>query len=291
MNARKIYSPVFLIPAIVLYTVFFIVPVISGIVFSFTDWNSLRPHIRFIGLANYGRILKSSGGPYLMSLFNTLAFTVGTVLLKTLVGLALAIALNEGFRTSKVLRALFFSTYTLSALIVGIVFVSILSGHGLLNYLLEHLGLKVLARSWLSNPHTALASTMVVEVWRMAGWNMMIFLAGLQMIPKDFYEAADMDGAGPLFKFLRITIPFLVPSITVAVVLNTIHGLKVFDMIYALTGGGPGSLTEVINTQVFKEFGDGRYGMSNALGVMVFLLTALVAIYMKRLLSRGEIEA
>ncbi len=291
MVQRKIYKPIFLLPAILLYTIFYIVPVISGIGFSFTNWSSLKPTISFIGLENYVSIFQSESGPYLQSLLNTIIFTVVTVILKTVCGLTLAILLNQSFRSKNLLRTLFFSTYTLSPLIIGIVFVSILSGHGPLNGFLTSIGLESLVHSWLSEPATALASTMAVEVWRMAGWNMIIFLAGLQMIPKDYYEAADIDGANSYYKFINITIPFLMPSIMVATVLNTIHGLKVFEIIYALTGGGPGSLTEVINTQVFREFADGRYGMSNALSVIVFIITFGVAIYMRKALSGEESES
>jgi raffinose/stachyose/melibiose transport system permease protein len=223
-------------------------------------------------------------------LFNTLAFTSVTVVFKTGLGLALAFLLNTRFPSRNVLRTLFFSTYTLSPLIIGIVFVSILSGHGPLNAILTSLGFESLTHFWLSEPNTALAATMAVEVWRMLGWNMIIFLAGLQMIPKDYYEAAEIDGASRWVQLRRITIPFLMPSIIVAVVLNTIHGLKVFEIVYALTGGGPGSLTEVINTQVFREFADGRYGMSNALAVVVFVLTLAIALGMRRWLSGEEVE-
>ena len=290
MIQRKVYNSAFLLPALALYTIFFIVPVVSGIGFSFTDWNNLKTKISFVGLANYFSIFQSDSGPYLLSLLNTFLFTFFTVLLKTACGLLLALMLNANFRSKNVLRTLFFSTYTLAPLIIGIIFVSILSGTGMLNTLLSSVGLEGLTTPWLSNPATALASTMLVEVWRMAGWNMIIFLAGLQMIPKDFYEAAEIDGANAYHQFVKITVPFLMPAITVALVLNTIHGLKVFEIIYALTGGGPGSLTEVINTLVFREFADGRYGMSNALAVVVFLVTLVVAVFMRKKLSGEEQE-
>lgn len=125
----------------------------------------------------------------------------------------------------------------------------------------------------------------------MAGWNMMILLAGLQMIPEEYYEAASIDGAGAWKKFTKITLPFLRPSLMTVTVLNTIHGLRVFDIIYSLTGGGPGGLTEVINTQVFKEFGMGRYGMANALNVVIFLMTVIIAVGLQRALSgKGKNE-
>ena len=129
---------------------------------------------------------------------------------------------------------------------------------------------------------------MAVEIWRMAGWNMMILLAGLQMIPEEYYEAASIGGASKWIQFWKITLPFLRPSLTTVIVLNTIHGLRVFDIIYSLTGGGPGGLTEVINTQVFKEFGLGRYGMANALNVVIFVITVVIALGMQYALRGKE---
>lgn len=108
------------------------------------------------------------------------------------------------------------------------------------------------------------------------------------MIPEEYYEAASIDGAGAWTKFTKITMPFLRPSLTTVIVLNTIHGLRVFDIIYSLTGGGPGGLTEVINTQVFKEFGLGRYGMANALNVIIFLITVIIALSMQFALRGKE---
>lgn len=291
MDFRRYYHPGLVMPAFLLYSLLFVVPVVFGVGFSFTDWNTLRSNIRFIGVANYLQIFSDDSGPYLLSLMNTLAFTGVTVLGKMVFGLLLALLLNGPFRSRDALRSLFFSTYTLSPLIVGIIFVSILSGEGVLNALLTSLGLEGLSHSWLSSPDTALGATMAVEIWRMSGFNMVIFLAGLQMIPKEFYEAAEIDGAGLWDRLLRITLPQLLPTFMVVAVLNTIHGLKVFDVVFALTGGGPGYLTEVINTQVFREFGDGRYGFANTLNTVVFLLTLLSALLIRRLFSRKEVTA
>ena len=288
MNRRKLYSPLFFLPAILIYTVLFIVPAVSGLAYSLTNWNINRTSIRFIGLANYVEIF-SSTGPYLLSIVHTLLFTVVTLFLKTFLGLALALFLNERIFGRNPMRTVFFLPYTWSPLIIGIVFVSILAPKGPLNALLALPGIQGLTHAWLSEPKTALLSTMFVETWRMAGWNMAIFLAGLQMIPREYSEAAAIDGAGAWHRFWKITIPFLMPSINIAVVLNLIHGLRVFDIIYALTGGGPGQLTEVVNTQVFQTFSSGRYGISNALNVIVILFTLLIALTMKRALT-GETE-
>ena len=222
------------------------------------------------------------------SIIHTILFTVVTVIFKTLLGLGLALLLNKGLKTRNIFRTIFFLPYALAPLIIGISFISILKPEGPLNALLSLVGLDSLTHSWLTEPSTALGSTMAVEVWRMAGWNMMILLAGLQMIPEEYYEASAIDGAGPWKQFWKITLPYLRSSLMIVIVLNTIHGLRVFDIIYALTGGGPGGLTEVINTQVFKEFGMGRYGMSNALNVVIFLITVVIALAMQKVLTGKE---
>lgn len=287
MQKQTIYRRIFLLPAFLLYTVFFIVPVAGGIYYSLTDWSGYRPEIRFIGLDNYREIFYSAG-PYVKSIWHTLAFTFFTAIFKLLLGLGLALLLNEGLRTKNVLRTVFFLPFTLSPLIVGIVFVSVLGPDGPLNAVLQWIGLERWTHSWLTDKDTVLASTMGVEVWRMVGLNMVILLAGLQVIPKTYYEAASLDGAGVWRKFTSITLPFLLPSLQIAVILNTIHGLRVFEIIFALTNGGPGDLTEVINTQVYREFSVGRFGMSNALGTIAFLFTLLVAFGMRKLSKERE---
>ena len=169
-------------------------------------------------------------------------------------------------------------------------FISILGPNGIVNQFLRLIGLEALTNSWLTNPKLVLGSTIAVECWRMAGWNMVIFLAGLQAIPRDYYEAASIDGASAWIQFVKITIPFLVPSLTITTVLNAIHGLKSFDLIFALTGGGPGSLTELMNVSVFHTFSQGRYGMSTALSVIVFLITATIAMLIKNRMTKSEVE-
>ncbi|MDD3339991.1 MAG: sugar ABC transporter permease [Lachnospiraceae bacterium] len=288
MYKKKLYGIKFIIPALVLYTVLYIIPTIAGMVISLTDWNITRPEIHFIGLQNFVNIFTSRGGQYMASVGHTLEFTFITVILKTLIGLGLALLLNKGLKSRNMFRTIFFLPYALAPLIIGISFVSVLKPEGPFNAILATIGLEGLAHSWLTESATALGSTMAVEVWRMAGWNMMILLAGLQMIPEEYYEASAIDGAGKWKQFCKITLPFLRPSLMLVIVLNTIHGLRVFDIIYSLTGGGPGGLTEVINTLVFREFGMGRYGMANALNVVIFLITVIIALMMQRVLSGKE---
>lgn len=288
MYKKKLYSMRFIMPALILYTVLYIIPTFAGLVFSLTDWNVTRPGIHFVGLKNFMNIFTSTGGQYMASIAHTFEFTVVTVILKTLLGLGLALLLSKGLRSRNVFRTIFFLPYALAPVIIGITFVSVLKPDGPFNAILTALGAGGLTRSWLTEGSTALGATMGVEVWRMAGWNMMILLAGLQMIPEEYYEASAIDGATKWKQFWKITLPFLKPSLITVTILNTIHGLRVFDIIYALTDGGPGGLTEVINTQVFKEFGMGRYGIANALNVVITLITMIIAVGMLKTMTRKE---
>ncbi|RPF43347.1 carbohydrate ABC transporter membrane protein 1 (CUT1 family) [Hydrogenoanaerobacterium saccharovorans] len=289
MKANKVYSNWFLIPAVSLYTILFIIPVIIGFTYSFTNWNSMSDAVKFIGLKNYQEIF-TLNSPYLYSIIITFVFTFFTIIFKGTLGLGLALLLNSNIKCKNVLRGIFFLPYALSPLIIGIVFISVLSPNGIFNEFLRLIGFDSIAKGWLTTPNTVLGATIGVESWRMIGWNMVIYLAGLQAIPKDYYEASSIDGASAWVQFIKITIPFLMPSLTITTVLNTIHGLKTFDLIFALTGGGPGSLTEVINVSVFREYSLGRYGMSTALGVVVFLITSIIALTMKNVMTGKEVK-
>jgi raffinose/stachyose/melibiose transport system permease protein len=131
---------------------------------------------------------------------------------------------------------------------------------------------------------------MAVEVWRMSGYCMVIFLAGLKVIPASYHEAAEIDGASAAQRFRAITLPFLQPALSVTVILNLIWGLKVFDLVFVLTRGGPGYATGVLNTAVFFEFSSGRYGMATALGVVIFIITTVAALVVLRALTRRTVE-
>ncbi|MDR0708769.1 MAG: sugar ABC transporter permease [Spirochaetaceae bacterium] len=287
MRTKTIYPFWLLIPVLVLYTFFFIVPVVLGIGYSFTNWNTYSDVVKFTGFQNFKNIF-SAQGSYSAIIVRSFAFTFFTTLLKIALGLALAVALNTGVKCKNLLRSVFFLPSNLSALIIGILFRSILAPNGIVNSVLRAAGLDFLAIGWLGNPQTVLGAVMVVEVWRMAGLNMVMLLAGMQVIPADYYEASSIDGASGWAQFLKITVPLLFPVITVVIILDTIHGIKAFDLIFALTGGGPGRLTEVFNVTVFKEFGVGRFGMSTAMGTVVFIITLIPAILIKNTMTGGE---
>jgi raffinose/stachyose/melibiose transport system permease protein len=176
-------------------------------------------------------------------------------------------------------------------IVVGIVFKSILHpSTGVLNVFLASIGLDFLAQSWLTNPKIALYSVILVDTWKGIGYIMVILIAGLEAIPREYYEAAKIDGARAWDELRTITIPLLMPALTVVIVLNLLYGLKIFDIVYVLTNGGPGYATETVYTVVFKEFSKGRYGISTALSTLLFVIMTFLGFFVIRLMHREETD-
>lgn len=179
----------------------------------------------------------------------------------------------------------------LSTLIIGMIFKSILDpAGGLLNTFLRSIGLGFLAGKWLVTSELAFGSVMAVDIWRGTGYIMTILIAGILSISTTYYEAASIDGANGSQKFRYITLPLLMPTLATTTVLNVIYGLKVFDMIYALTNGGPGkTTTEVLYTAVFKKFGTGQYAVGTALSSIMFLFMAVIGVFMIKIMTKDEV--
>ncbi|QDP41109.1 carbohydrate ABC transporter permease [Radiobacillus deserti] len=290
MKSKNLYPWYFSSGAIIIYTLFIVVPAIVGIYYSFTDWNSYSTVKNFIGLDNYKEIF-AGDDVYLTYIKNTFVFTIFTTIAKTILGLFIAILLVSGIKAAGFHRMVIFSPQVLSFLIVGLVFKSLLDpNYGFLNNMLESLGLDFLAKSWLGSVAWAMPSVMAVDTWKGMGYIMVLFVAGLLAIPQDYYEAAEIDGAGFFQKLFRITLPMLMPTITIATVLNITYGMRVFDIIYVLTNGGPGYATDVINTAVYQAFAKGYWGMGSALSSVLFVVMAVVSVFIIRIMTRSEVE-
>ena len=290
MNLQRKYYPFyFVLAALVLYIVFFIIPSLSGIAYAFTDWSSYSNEVNFVGLANFKEIF-SADEQYLNYIWNTLLFTIITTYLKLVLGLGLALLLNEGVkRFSHLYRTMIYLPAVLPTLVVALIFKSILNpATGLLNTFLRGVGVSALAKPWLVDPRIALMSVVGVDTWKGVGYIMVILLAGLQTIPQEYYEAAEVDGANAWSRFRHITLPLLIPAIVVVTVLNVLYGLRVFDIVYALTNGGPGYATEVLSTEIFKAFSQGQYGLGTALSSILFLILVVTGYFVIRLLERRE---
>lgn len=248
MNKNKRYPALFMAPGVLIYGVFFILPVLIGVWYSFTNWNFTRAD--FVGLMNYKNII--SDPSIKRALLNTIIFTVVTTVGKVGLGLALAVFLNRKLHLRNYLRGISFFPAIISTVAVGIVFTAILHPYGLLNQFFRALGLDFMAKNWLTDTKLALLSVCGVEIWKWSGFNMVIILAGLQAVPPEYQEAATIDGANAWQRFWRVTFPLILPAFNNAFVNSLIGGLKVFDIIVATTNGGPGVTTQVMNTMIYR---------------------------------------
>ena len=281
------YPSYFSIGAVALYLMFIVIPSFMGFYYSFTNWNRFSSELEFVGLENF-RTIFFSNPTLLRAMTNTVIFTAVTIVTKTVFGLLLALLLSRGIRRlATVHRTLVYLPSVLPMIVVGIVFKSILNpSTGVLNEFLRPIGLDALALQWLTNPHIALYSIAAVDTWKGVGFIMLLLLAGLQAIPREYYEAAKIDGANAFTELRYITLPLLIPVITVTTVLNLLYGLKVFDSVWVLTNGGPGYATETVYTIVFKEFARGNYAVSTALSTVLFVVMTTAGIFLIRIMHK-----
>lgn len=290
MREKRIYPLYFAVPAVILYAVFFLLPGLSGIFYSFTDWSTFHEDLNWVGFQNYIQIFTSSNN-YTRYVFNTLQFTVISNIVKIIPAFFLALMLNQKMRGKNLYRAILYFPSALPYLVIGLIFRSIMHpGNGMLNKLLGIAGLGFFQQQWLADPNVVWGSIFYVDAWRGIGYVMTIFLAGLQAIPADLYESADIDGAGFWQRLRHITLPMMVPSISINLTFGLAYGLKVFDVIYVLTNGGPGRTTEVLATSVFREFSNGNYAISSALNALLFLFMTVLGCFIVTKLNKRTVE-
>ncbi|WP_405681942.1 carbohydrate ABC transporter permease [Streptomyces sp. NBC_01238] len=281
------YRYAYLLPAVAVFTVFFLLPAIFGMYLSLTDASTFVPETRFVGLDNY-RLMFSEGGVLWQSVRNQFVYAIVVTVLKTVIGVALALLLNRAFKGHKSLRAVVYLPIMFSTIVVGMLFGYILKADGPVNALLEPLGL---ARDWFGDFDMALYSVTLVDTWMGVGWTAVLVLAALQAVPADVLESAQIDGAGPLQTTLRIKLPLVRHAISLAALLTFISGMKAFDMIYATTGGGPGTATEVLTSFVYKQLNTGSLGYASAVNVFQFVLITVIALVINRFVRRVEAQA
>ncbi|HEX3051235.1 MAG TPA: sugar ABC transporter permease [Aggregatilineaceae bacterium] len=289
MLRNKVYPFYFSLGTLILYSLFFVIPAVMGFGYAFTDWNRYTSAVHYVGTENFRTVL-SNNDNYIRYARNTALFSVSTIILKTVLGLSFALLLHNGVKHLRSLyRLLIFLPAVLPMVVVGIMFKSVLDPRrGLLNEMLRDAGLKTWTHLWLADPKVALYSIIGVDTWKGAGYIMVILLAGLQTIPDEYYEAAQIDGANAQARLRHITIPLLMPALIVSTVLSILHGLKIFDVVYVLTNGGPGYSTEVLYTAIFKEFSKGRYSIGTAISTLLFLVMVFIGYFVIRLMERGR---
>ncbi|MEW6948775.1 sugar ABC transporter permease [Trueperella pyogenes] len=276
-TAETAASALFLLPILAVFVALVLVPLIQSIAYSFTDYTGLGREIHFVGLSNYVTVFTN---PDLrMALGFTVLFATTTTVLITLLAIPLAVVLNNKFFGRDAVRSLFFFLGVPSHAILGLVWLYIFSplDSGALNSLLKTLHLS--PSLWLADSMLARVCVIVVAVWAGIGWHATLYLAYLQAIPTDIYEQSQVDGANSLQQFFHITLPHLVPAILVSTFLLMTSGLKVFELPYAMTKGGPGYSTFTVTQSIVEQgIAQGRYGLGSALAVIFTLASLLIVL-------------
>jgi raffinose/stachyose/melibiose transport system permease protein len=288
-NRFTVYPYWLVLPALILYCVFFIYPTLTGFYYSFTDWSPVKSAVSFNGWENFKYIFQNEVTR--LAIKNTLIFAVVAVIFKNMFGLLLAVALNTGLKTRNVLRGIFYAPAIVSTIVIGLVFIPILHPNGLLNDFLSGIGLKALTQYWLVDTKIVILTIAGVSIWQWSGYHMAIYLAGLQGISSEYYEAAKIDGANVFQRFRHITIPLMAASININVMLSLIGGIRVFSEVYALTNGGPGNASQVLSSYILVLFGEGRWGLGTAMNTVLFLMVAIISIPLLYRMRKQEVEA
>ncbi|MFE1794863.1 carbohydrate ABC transporter permease [Streptomyces sp. NPDC059517] len=277
----------FLLPAMLLFVFVVLVPSARGVYYAFTDWDGLDPDLSFVGLDNFTDLTRDEDA--VQAIWHTLLIALAITVVQNLIGLLLALGVNSAIKSRNLLRVFLFAPAVITQIVTAYLWRNLLGPDGAVNSLLGGVGLDSWQQNWLGDPDTALWSVVGVTVWQYSGYSMVIFLAGLQSVPAEIHEAAAIDGAGPVRRFWSVTRPLLTPALTINLMLSSIGGLKLFDQVYALTGGGPGHATDTLSTLIYKDaFTLGEFGYSIALAVVLTLIVAVVSTGQYFMLARNE---
>lgn len=288
MKKRAKVMNMFYIPAILLFCVFVIYPLGKGIFLSFTNWNGYSQTYKMVGIDNYVRMLTDSNVH--RAFINTIIYGVGSTILQNVLGLGLALLLNQKFRGRAVTRTLVYLPVMIAPLIMGYIMYFFFSfDNGALNDIVRLFGQD--AVDWLADGNRGVLILTLVNSLQFVGISMVIYLAGLQGIPDMYYEAAALDGVKTVSRFKYITLPLLMPAISSSITINLIGGLKLFDIIMALTSGGPGYDTHSLSTLVHRTyFGSENAGYASAIGLVSFVLIMIISNVVVKYLEKKEVD-
>jgi raffinose/stachyose/melibiose transport system permease protein len=279
----------FLLPALLLYLVFVLMPIIQAAHYSLYKWNGLTPLTDFIGLKNYQVAL--SNGAFTTAVGNNLLVVVLSLALQIPFSLALAVMLNRRFPGRTIFRLLFFLPYVLSEAITGIVFSLMLQPGSLVDGALGSVGLRSVVQDWLGDSSIVMYTLFVIISWKYFGFHMIILLAGLQGIPRELEEAAMIDGASRRQAFRYVTFPLIGPTLRVSIFLSMIGALQLFDMVWVMTAGGPLNASSTMAIAMFKAgFKNTQMGYGSALAVILFVFGLVVALGYQRFVLRRDVD-
>lgn len=283
MYKKKMYSYGFIVPAGIIFTVFFLIPIVISFYYSLTVWNF--DSATFCGLDNYKMLLTEDG--LRKGLINTLLYAFLTSGLKVLIAFGAAIFFTSAIKSKNLLRSIVFFPNLVSGIAVGATFKAMMHPtKGILNQFLAFLGIH--GPNWLGDPDLALFSVIGVDIWKGISISLIIFIAGIESVDHSYYEAAMIDGATYWQRLWYITVPMTTSSRNTIIILSLIGGIRSFDLIWSMTGGGPGFATDVIASVIYKQYSAGYYGLSTAGSVVLLILILVLVTPLQKLLDRQE---
>jgi len=279
----------FLAPAFLFFGIFVLYPLATTIQLSFFEWDGLSAERTFVGMDSYVSVL-TEDPVFWTAVHNSLIWVGLSLVVPTSLGLVLALALNRELAGRNVFRTVFYLPAVLAGIAVATMWRWMYNPNfGVVNATLEALGLGGLVAQWLGDPDIALYAIFAASTWVVSGLNMVLFLAGLQNVPKELTEAALVDGAGVWQRFLNVTVPALRPTFVIVIALTVINSLKVFDLIVGMTNGGPAQSTQVLALWSFTQsFGNHNFGEGNAIATILLLITMLIVVPYVIWTQRGE---
>ncbi len=284
-NLEKQYL-ILVLPGLIIFTIGLIIPLLLAFRYSFTSWDGMSAEKPFVGLKNYIDLIQDSD--FRSAWWFTIKFTIGNTIIQNVLALGFAIALDSGIKAQKIYRTAFFVPCLISALIVGFVWLKMFSN--VLPAVNDLLGTNINFLLF-GDGKTVLSGLLIANNWQWVGYWMLIYLAGLQSIPGDLYEAAKVDGAGAWTRFRNVTLPMLAPAITICVVGITTGSLKVYDLLVSSTKGGPGRASTSVIYQTYTTAINGRqYGYGSAMSVSLVLVLLLVALIQVKGLKSKEVQ-
>jgi len=279
---------VFVLPAFIVYAVFKLWPSIIGLYYGMTNWNGLKKTFDFVGLANYVEVFEDTY--FLDSLWFTLKYVVVMVLVANLIALALAVLIESRRRSKGLLRTVFYMPNMISMVIGGYMWMFIFTQ--VLYYIADNTKLNFLDQSWIGDPNYAFIAIIIVSAWGAVGYLMIIYMAAIQGVPKSLTEAAYLDGANKYKTFIKVTLPMIMHAVTICIFWTLNASFQVFDVIYTLTGGGPGRATQSAAINIYEEAfrGNMRFGYATAKSTLLFLLVLIITLIQLAVMKSKEQE-
>ncbi len=292
MSSRNKYVSLlaFTAPALIFYIAFLLIPMLGAFYYSFTDWNGLNRDYDLIGFANFVEVFKDDPD-FVNSLLFTLKYVVVMVVLQNVLALFLAVLIESRTRSKGLFRTLFFMPNMISVIISAFMWTFIFSQ--VLPQIAEKTVFTFLNQSWIGDPNFSFYSILIVSLWNGVGYMMIIYLAGLQGVPQSLKEAAVIDGANAWQRFRSVTLPMITPAITICLFLTLNSSFKVFEVVYGLTGGGPGRSTQVVTMNIYEEaFSNNfRYGYASAKSIILFAMVLILTLIQVSITKKREVEA